>query len=69
MLPGINLEAIYSVFSLYPGYCRELIVFEGWLKNGAVEINKYNTAVLGILEQVGIALVTVVNTMGPDGFR
>ncbi|CAI6090701.1 unnamed protein product [Clonostachys chloroleuca] len=57
------------MFSLTPGYRRELAVFKGWSKDGAVEINDHDTAALGIPEQVGITFVAVVNALGPDGLR
>lgn len=44
-------------------------MFEGWSENGAVEINNHDTAPLGIPEQVGMALVAVLDAMGPDGRR
>lgn len=40
-------------------------MFWDWAKLGAIEVNEHNTLALVVPEQVGIMLVTVVDTLGP----
>ncbi|KAJ4175521.1 hypothetical protein NW767_015759 [Fusarium falciforme] len=53
-------------FPLTPEYLGKMLMFEAWKKGSMVEVDKHNAAALAVPEPVGVALVAVVDALGPD---
>ncbi|KAJ4176474.1 hypothetical protein NW767_015435, partial [Fusarium falciforme] len=51
-----------------PGYLGKPLMLEAW-KGSVVEVNKHNAAALVVPEPVSVALVAVVDALGPDVLR
>jgi hypothetical protein len=67
--PIVIPKFISLPFPLFLGYLDKLVVFEVWTKGGAVEVDEHDAAALVIPKLVGLALVAMVDALGPDGLR